>query len=59
MEYNRSTATRLLAAVTSRIAPLWGAIARLSAGEEVVERMAELTTGYKPDPTREQQEPTY
>jgi formate-dependent nitrite reductase membrane component NrfD len=59
MEYDRSTATRWLAPVSSRIAPLWGAIARISAGEEVVGRLAELTTGYKPDPQREQQEPTY
>jgi formate-dependent nitrite reductase membrane component NrfD len=59
MEYETSPRTRMFAPLTSRIAPLWGAIARISTGEEVVERLAELTTGYKPDAEREQIESAY
>lgn len=59
MEQKHLRGARTLAPLLARIPPVWGAIQRASADSAVIERMAELTTGYTPDPEREMQEPTY
>src|SRR6266480_7511254 len=39
--------------------PIQQALSRITPSDDLIERVAELTTGYTPDPELEQLEPTY